>query len=80
LKTLEEVVRHYNTVPDSLSGHTESKALTLSEDEQRALVSYIKTLNQQKDICEFFKNGYKTRFVTKSHQFKSFYVNHFGIR
>jgi cytochrome c peroxidase len=45
IKTLADVVRHYNRAPASPVGHSEIAALNLSDAEQKALVAFLKTLD-----------------------------------
>jgi cytochrome c peroxidase len=45
IKTLADVVRHYNRAPASPMGHSEIVGLNLSDAEQKALVAFLKTLD-----------------------------------
>jgi cytochrome c peroxidase len=44
IKTLTEVIEHYNQAPLSMIGHNESEPLRLSRFERRDLVAFLKTL------------------------------------
>jgi cytochrome c peroxidase len=45
LKTLEDVVAHYNAAPKAGAGHSELKPLRLSEKERAQLVAFLETLS-----------------------------------
>ena len=44
MKSLAEVLRHYNEAPLAMVGHNESKPLGLSRRELRQLKAFLKTL------------------------------------
>jgi cytochrome c peroxidase len=46
LKTLEEVLQHYNEAPNAMIGHNEAKPLKLSRKELNQLEAFLQTLMQ----------------------------------
>ena len=50
--TLEEVLNHYNTAPESPAGHTELEPLNLSEKQIEQIIAFLKTLSGPLDVDE----------------------------